>query len=259
MSDENSQMLAGRTGVLIGATGGLGQVMARTFVDAGAQLFVHGRQNTSMLDELRTFAAEAAAADVRSFAEISDLFAKVGAWSDGSIDFIVYAAGVNPTAEPLGEITLDDWDETLSVNLTGAFYTLKASLPLLRKSASPKIVLLSSIFGVESAANRSAYGASKHGLVGLAQSLAREEGDRLHINVVCPGPVWGDNVRQIFQQHAHELGITVEEYVKQRVSRIPAGRFLEPEELARVVALYCSTLTDYVNGQVVRVTGGASE
>jgi 3-hydroxybutyrate dehydrogenase len=252
-------LLEMKRGVLLGATGGLGQAVARGLVNEGARLFVHGYENETILDELNTFAEAGATADLRSPEAIVELFARIRQWCDGSLDFVVYAAGVNPSAAPLRDIARDHWEQTLAVNVSGAFYAIQSALPLLKASPNAKIVLISSIFGVESPANRAAYGASKHALAGLVQSLAREEGDWLHVNALCPGPAWGENVRQIFQRHASERGISVEEYVKERVSKIPAGRFLEPEELAQIVVVFCSTRTDYVNGQLIKITGGASE
>lgn len=258
-TDGDELGLKGKSGIVIGATGGLGEVITRHLANKGANLFVHGHDNEARLHELETVASEGALADLRSEAEILELFAKVASWCKGSLDFVVYAAGLNPSAAITANVTTEHWTDTLAVNVTGAFFSLRAALPIMRQSPNAKVVVISSIFGVESAANRSAYGASKHALHGLVQSLMREEGSWLHINALCPGPAWTENVRNIFQQHARERGITVEEYVKQRVARIPAGRFLEPIELARCVAMFCSPVSDYINGQMIKVTGGASE
>lgn len=252
--------LEGKKGVVFGATGGLGSAIVRKFVGLGADVFAQGAHNEQSLAELLLEQSVVGRlADITNPDEVSAMAVEVSDWCEGALDFVVYCAGVNPSAHVVREISDDDWSFTIAVNLTGAFNAAKAMLPLLKRSSHPKFVVVSSIFGIESPANRGAYGASKHGIVGLVQSLAREEGDWLHINALCPGPAWGDNVRRIFVRHAEERGITLEEYVKERVAKIPAGRFLEPEEFARVVAIFCSPFTDYINGQFVKVTGGASE
>ena len=252
--------LKGTKGLLLGATGGLGLPMARELVSLGAELFVHGNSDSAALATLRTLpGVTGRLADLSDYEGVGRLFAEVDTWCEGSLDFMVYSAGVNPTAEPVSDIEVADWASAIDVNLTGAFYALKFGLPLLRASGHGKIVLISSIFGIESAANRGAYGAAKHGLTGLVQTVAREEGGVVQINALCPGPAWGENVRRIFVQHAKERDISLEDYVKERVAKIPAGRFLEPEELARATAVLCSRYSDYINGETIKITGGASE
>jgi NAD(P)-dependent dehydrogenase (short-subunit alcohol dehydrogenase family) len=258
---QNWLALQGATGVIMGATGGLGRSIARTMSDAGMRLFVHGRSNQSGLEDLKVLPGveRTAVADVRSYDEVREMAAAVGKWCGGRLDAFVYAVGVNPTAAPLNQLALADWDLTMEVNLRGAFLATQALMEYLTVEESGHIVLIASIFGLQSPANRAAYGASKHGMTGLVQTLVREEGSRLHINALAPGPAWGENVRHIFAQHAKREGISVEEYTQSRTSRIPMRRFLNPDELADTVLFLCSSRSSYINGQVIPVTGGAYE
>jgi len=252
--------LHGRSGLVLGATGGLGQAIVAELLAHGARLFVHGATNKSALADLCAHPeVEGQLADFEEPGVIELLFDEVERWCKGELGFMVYCAGVNPSATSVAETDLHHWDRSFAVNTRGAFLALKCGLPLLRGADPGKVVLVSSIFGIEGPANRGAYAASKHALTGLLQSTSKEEGTSVHLNAVCPGPAWGENVMRIFVDHARRRGVSVEEYSKERVRGIPAGRFVEPMEFARVVALYCSRVTDYVSGEVIRVTGGAAQ
>lgn len=259
--NEDWLSLRGAKGVVLGATGGLGRSIVGAMSDVGMQLFVHGRSNKTRLEDLRVLPGveRTAVADVRSQDEVSALAANVGGWCGGRLDAFVYLVGVNPTAATLNQLTVTDWDLTIEVNLRGAFLTVQALMPYLSAADTGHIVLISSIFGLQSPSNRAAYGASKHGMTGLVQSFVREEGSRLHINALAPGPAWGEHIRRIFAQHAKNEGISVEEYTSRRTSRIPMGRFMNPEELANAVLFLCSPRSSYINGQVIAVTGGAHD
>jgi NAD(P)-dependent dehydrogenase (short-subunit alcohol dehydrogenase family) len=252
--------LDGAKGVVLGATGGLGQAISRAMSDAGMRLFLHGRSNRMRLEDLKVLPGveRTALGDVRSYDDVSELAENIADWCDGSIDTFVYAIGVNPTVDDFVDLKVTDWDLTMDVNLRGAFLTTQALMPYL-SAASGHIVLISSIFGLQSPANRAAYGASKHAMTGLVQTLAGEVGSSLHINALAPGPAWGETVRHIFAEHAWHEGISVEEYTRRRFERIPMGRFLNPDELANAVLFLSSSRSSYINGQVIAVTGGAYE
>lgn len=240
--------------LILGATGNLGSALADVLSSNGHRLVLHGHSQSDKLIEIATrVGAEGChCADVTSEAEMGELFAAVG-----QLDAVVYCVGINPTADSVAVMDLANWRRTLEVNLTGAFIATKLAIAALRGSSAPSIVLVSSIFGDETPARRAAYGASKHGLRALVQAVTREEGPWLRINAVCPGPMWSDNVREIFEKHAAAAGITMEEYVLQRVSDIPAGRFMELSECADLVSFLLSQDARFVQGECVRISGGA--
>jgi NAD(P)-dependent dehydrogenase (short-subunit alcohol dehydrogenase family) len=242
--------------LIIGASGELGASIARRLAVAGHQLVLHAFSHSSRLTDLadEIGAMDVLSADVRVESEVNSLMERAN--SIRGLDGLVYAAGINPTASRISDTAYDDWNQTILVNLTGAFLSLRAAIPILRSSTCGSAVLISSVFGLSSPANRGAYGASKHGLTGLVQSAAREEADKVRINAVCPGPMWSENVRQIFSHHAKSVGISVEEYVKQRRSQIPAGRFLELDECASVVEFLLSPSCRFLTGETIRIAGG---
>lgn len=251
--------------LIIGSTGGLGSIIAEKFNEYGAKLFLQGHKNENLLSEFKDRlknVQEVALADISKEEDVEGLYQSVAKCWKNQLDGMVLCSGINPTVAEVKDLSLDDWNRTIAVNLTGPFLCIKHGIPLLKKAKDGKIVIISSIFGIESPPNRGAYGASKHGLTALVQTVSKEEGippDVIHINAICPGPAWGKNVEHIFQQNAKTKGITVEEYSKSRFQEIPAGRFLFPEELAEVAAFLCSDASNYINGTLIKLTGGAIE
>jgi 3-oxoacyl-[acyl-carrier protein] reductase len=244
--------------LIIGASGELGEAIAHKLSNEKHKLILHGYSNLTRLNNIADeVGAEAVfTGDMKDEEQVKTIIENSN--KSENISGIVYSAGINPTADTLENTSSKIWNETLSVNLTGAFLCIKYSLPFLRTQASSSIVLISSTFGISSPANRSAYGASKHGLTGLVQSVAKEEGENVRINGVCPGSMWSENVRNIFSRHAKSVGMSVEDYIKQRRSQIPSGRFLELQECASVVSFLLSKESSFLTGEMIRISGGES-
>ncbi len=245
------------TTLILGASGEVGGATARRLAESDEDLILHSHSQHGNLAGLkdRTRALGTVHGDVSNPDEVQALFEEVDQF--GQIDRMVFAVGINPTATSLVETTTEDWLRTIAVNLTGAFFCVRSAADRMRKlETSSSIVLVSSIFGLNSPANRGAYSASKHGMNGLVQSFAKEEAPRIRINAVCPGPMWTENVRSIFPEHAQSVGISVEEYIKERTSRVPAGRFLELEECASLVAYLLSDKSSMITGESFRISGG---
>jgi 3-oxoacyl-[acyl-carrier protein] reductase len=139
-----------------------------------------------------------------------------------------------------------EWDDVLSVNLTGAFKTVRAALPALRRSDCGRVVFVSSINGLRGSFGQANYAAAKAGLVGLARSLAQELArDAVTVNVVAPGFIDTDMTRALPQA------------VRERaVARTPLGRTGSPEEVGALVRFLCSDTAGFVTGAVVPIDGG---
>jgi NAD(P)-dependent dehydrogenase (short-subunit alcohol dehydrogenase family) len=241
---------------IAGATGDLGTAVARVMGSQGWSLILHGNTRLTQLANLGD--------DLHAEKVIDGDFDSPG-WEvivsnvvecEEVLDALVFCVGINPLAVTADEVPEVEWERILRVNLTSAWRLIAVCLPALRRSEAASVVLVSSVFGVKAPARRLAYSVSKHGLVGLAQTIAQEEDGNVRANAVAAGPMWGENVRRIFQSHAREAGMTIDEYVATRARRIPGRRFVTVEECAQVCAFLASRESLGINGQTIAVDGG---
>src|ERR687885_513404 len=167
----------------------------------------------------------------------------------GRVDVLVNNAGISAIA-PAEQTTLADWNRTLAVNLTGPFLMCREFGKEMLLQGSGSIVNISSVTGLLGVADRAAYNASKHGLIGLTRTLAAEWGGRgVRVNAVCPG--W---VKTEKDQEDQAGGGYTDADIQ---GRTPMGRFAKPEDVAQVVAFLADPkLSGYVNGHALSVDGG---
>lgn len=241
--------------LIVGATGDLGSGVARALHEHDVPLLLHGGSNERALADLTDEVGALAAwtIDLGTTVGVERLKKEIGEY-DG-LDGVVFAAGVNPSAETVGEISDEDWDRIYRVNYWAAWQTIQGALPLLRVNGG-SVVMVSSVFGARTPARRAAYGASKHAIIGLVQAVAQEEAGHVRANAVLPGPMWGENVRRVFQDHAEKEGVSIDEYVASRAARIPRHSFVTVEECANVCRFLVSKESSGINGQSIVVDGG---
>ena len=167
----------------------------------------------------------------------------------GRVDVIVNNAGIS-TIVPAEETTLDDWNRTLAVNLTGPFLMCREFGKAMLEQRSGTIVNVSSVAGLLGISDRAAYNASKHGLIGLTRILAAEWGGRgVRVNAVCPG--W---VKTEIDEEDQGAGGYTDADIE---GRVPMGRCAAPEDVARAVAFLADPgWSGFVNGHTLSVNGG---
>jgi 3-oxoacyl-[acyl-carrier protein] reductase len=242
--------IAGRAVVVTGATRGIGKGIARVFAGAGARVLIVGRD------------AEAAKATVTELseggAEVSYVLADVSRREDcqriaataaerlGGIDVLCANAGIFP-ATPLAEMTDENLDEVLGVNLKGTILTVQACLGPLAASGRGRVILTSSITGpITGFPGWAHYGASKAGQLGFLRTAAIElAGDGITVNAVLPG--------NIVTEGLDELG---EEYQAQMAASIPLRRLGTVEEIGYAALFLATDEAAYITGQTIVVDGG---
>lgn len=280
MSSANTcKPLAGKVAVITGAGrhGGLGEAIALRLAADGATVVLSdiGRSADSAtpdkmiggLDELQAVAegvrrhgqgaVSTVACDVRRWEQVQAL-AEHAVSTHGSLDIWINNAGIGYIMKPLLEVEPQDWNAVIDVNLSGAFFGLKAAAAaMVRQGRGGRIVNIASQAAKSGFAQAQAYTASKHGLVGLVRSAAIELGPHgITVNNVCPNHVTTGLGAWQNEYFAAQQGKTLEQYLADMRARIPLGRAGLPEDTAKAVAFLCSPQADYITAESMNVSGG---
>jgi NAD(P)-dependent dehydrogenase (short-subunit alcohol dehydrogenase family) len=240
-----------RVAVVTGAARGIGHKVSLVLAERGYAVAANDLSvPEKTLEELERVGAEALAipGDISDEETVREMVRDV-IEGFGRIDVLVNNAGISAIV-PAEQTTLADWNQVLAVNLTGPFLTSREFGGEMLRQGSGSIVNISSVAGLLGIANRTAYNASKHGLIGLTRTLAAEWGGRgVRVNAVCPG--W---VKTEMDQEDQASGDYTDEDIEDRT---PMGRFATPEDIAQAVAFLAdSRLSGYVNGHTLSVDGG---
>jgi NAD(P)-dependent dehydrogenase (short-subunit alcohol dehydrogenase family) len=247
----NSRKLQGKTALITGASKGLGKAMALALAEAGARLALVSR-NLEQLDETaaaaRKLGAEAAVfqTDVTDETQITRL-EKAVAGKFGKLQILINNAGIN-IRKAVTDFTLDEWRQVMDTNLTGVFLMCRAFVPQIKGQGYGRIINLTSIMSHVSIAGRTAYCASKTGLLGFTRALALELApEKITVNGISPGPFATEMNTQLMQNP---------ELNQQFISKIPLGRWGRVEEVGQLAVYLCSEDASFVTGTDFLIDGG---
>ena len=246
-------VLEGRVGLVTGSSRGIGRAIALRLARAGADIVVHYRGSADAANvaiaEIEALGrhAHAIQADVSRVPEVQRLVSEAIAHF-GKVDLLVNNAGME-LHSPFWDVSEEDYDRVLDVNLKGAFFTTQAVVRHLRQTRRPgKIINISSIHEDLPFPNFTPYAASKGGLRMLTRTLAVElRGTGITVNAIAPGAIETDINRELLRQP---------EKLDQLLSEIPLGRLGKPEDVAAIAAFLASPDAGYVNGATYFVDGG---
>jgi 3-oxoacyl-[acyl-carrier protein] reductase len=242
--------LAGRTVLVTGAPGGLGQEICREFAAEGAHVAIH---HLGQAEEAAALAAELAAEGVRTVVVEGDVtdwdavaafVAEVEA-SLGPIDVLVNNAGFMTSGRIL-DMTLEEWRRTLSIDLDGVFIVSRHVVGGMVERGSGSVINMSSQLASKGAEDFSSYCAAKAGVLGLTRAMARELGPTVRVNAVAPGPITTPMTETSFD----------EELTRQRTAGLVAGRMGRATEVAPAVVFLASDGASFIHGQTLNVNGG---
>ena len=249
-----------KVAVITGGGSGIGAAICRMFAAEGAAVAV----TDIRLPAAQEIAAEIVRAGGRAGSwafDVSDRPAVEQAADQiekqlGPMDIWVNNAGISPIV-PFLECSEELWDQTLRINLTGAFIGCQAAIRRMLPRRQGVVLNMSSQSGKVGNSQYAAYCASKFGIIGLTQSLAVEfAGDRIRVNALCPGVVMTPLWDQMSGDYARKRNLNLEEVRPYLERKIPMGRLCTPEDVARTAVFLASDDAAYLTGQAINVSGG---
>ena len=254
--------LSGKTAIVTGAASGIGKEIAATFAREGANVVIadlNPEAAQAAADEIGTMGPGAMAVhmDVTSEDEVNKGVAAVVA-RYGTVDILVSNAGIQ-IVHPIEEFPFSEWKKLLSIHLDGAFLTTKACLPHMYKgSRGGSIIYTGSVHSKEASVLKSAYVTAKHGLIGLAEVVAKEGAKHnVRANVICPGFVRTPLVDKQIPEQAKSLGISNDEVIKNVMLKDTVdGQFTTVQDVAEVALLFASFPSNALTGQSLVVSHG---
>ncbi|WP_420343622.1 3-hydroxybutyrate dehydrogenase [Paenirhodobacter sp.] len=251
--------LAGKTAVVTGSNSGIGLGVARELAKAGADIVLNSFTDR---DEDHKLAADLGAefgvkgryikADMSKGAECRALVEQAG-----QVDILVNNAGIQHVA-PIDQFPVEKWDAIIAINLSSAFHTTAAALPLMRKAGWGRIINIASAHGLTASPFKSAYVAAKHGIVGFTKVTALETAEEpITCNAICPGYVLTPLVEAQIPDQMKTHNMSREEVIKKvMLDRQPSKEFATVEEMGGTAVFLCSAAAAQITGTTISVDGG---
>ena len=258
-----NRQLSGKTALVTGSTSGIGLGIAHALAAEGANIVFNGFGDAAAIAELQQQTASQfgvktaySGADMTKPAEIEKMIADAIA-QFGSIDILVNNAGIQFVAN-VEDFPADRWDAIIAINLSSAFHTSRHALPKMKEKNWGRIINIASAHGLVASAGKSAYVASKHGIVGLTKVTALENAHTgVTANAICPGWVLTPLVQKQVDARAAANNIPIEQAKRELLlEKQPSGEFVTPEQLGALAVFLCSDAASQVRGAAWNMDGG---
>ena len=252
-------MLKGKTALVTGSTSGIGLGLAKALAAQGANLVMNGfGEVDAAVAQVKALGAQVSyhGADMSKPAEIEAMVRHAEA-TFGGVDILVNNAGIQHVAR-VENFPPERWDAVIAINLSSAFHASRFALPGMQVRNWGRILNIASVHGLVASAEKSAYVAAKHGLVGLTKVTALENATSgVTCNAICPGWVLTPLVQKQVDAKAAALGISNEEAKRQLLAeKEPSLQFTTPEELGSLAVFLCSVAANNVRGVAWNMDGG---
>jgi 3-hydroxybutyrate dehydrogenase len=252
-------MLQGKTALVTGSTSGIGLGIAKALAQQGANIVLNGFGDAEgPKAEISALGVKVAyhGADMSKSSEIEAMM-KFAADTFGRVDILVNNAGIQHVAK-IEDFPIERWDAIIAINLSSAFHATRLALPAMKAANWGRIINVASIHGLVGSAEKSAYVAAKHGVVGLTKVTALENATTgVTCNAICPGWVLTPLVQKQVDAKAVAMGLSNEEAKKQLLQeKEPSMQFTTPEELGELAVFFCSAAGNNVRGVAWNMDGG---
>jgi NAD(P)-dependent dehydrogenase (short-subunit alcohol dehydrogenase family) len=255
--------LDNQVAIITGGGQGIGQRIALAFVAEGATVVVTGRTPATLSETVSLVTAAggkalALTADVAVPADCDRMVAETLA-AFGRVDILVNNAGIAGVTKSTIDMSLDEWNQVIDIDLTGPWLCARAALPTMLAAGGGVILNISSAAGRIGYAMRSPYAAAKWGLIGLTQTWAREWGTQgIRCNCICPGAIEGDRINRVIAARAESIGQPVERVRAGFLTNTSMARMATEDEVANVAVMLCSPGGSALTGQTINVDCGTN-
>ena len=255
----NQKKLFNKKIIISAAADGIGWSIAQECMLNGAIVYISDKNNESLdeiskhdLYEKQLFLDKVNAHDAQ---EVENYFNKIKNKVD-SVDALINNVGIAGPTGKLDELNINDWKETLDININSHFYYTKFSIPLIKKNNGGSIINLSSTAGLFGFPLRSPYAASKWAVIGMTKSLAVELGEfNIRVNAICRGAVSGDRMKRVIEAKAKSLGVKEESIQKDYESMTSLKTFVDKKDVSNIAVFLLSDQAKNISGQVMAVDG----
>ena len=248
--------LKGQRVLVTAGAGGIGRAIADTLTSLGARVAVCDVSDEALASARETLQLEAAVkADVSDEGDVARLFSTVQE-TLGGLDALINNAGIAGPTGGVDEIDPADWRRCLDIGLTGQFLCARLAVPMLKAAGGGAIVGMSSVAGKFGYAFRTPYSASKFGVIGFCESLAKELGPHnIRVNAILPGIIEGPRIEKVISDRASQVGVSYEDMKARYLGNISLRRMTSPYDVAATVAFLLSNAGSNVSGQSICVDG----
>ena len=241
--------LKNKTAVITGGAQGFGLDIAKKFLSSGAKVNIWDIDRTQIkkaIKSVNNINLSFNIVDVTDFRSVEKTVKKIT--KDSKIDILINSAGITGPTTQLWNYKINDWNKILEINLNGTFHCCKSIVPYMIKNKYGRIVNIASVSGKDGNANASAYSSSKAGVLALTKSLGKELAKyNIAVNAITPAGAKTRILNQMTKKH-----------VKQMLSKVPRGRFLELNELSSMVCWLSSEENSFSTAAVFDISGGRS-
>lgn len=256
-------MLKGKVAIVTGSTSGIGLGIAEVLASQQCDVMMNGFGDEKMIAALQSRLQRQYKVKIgyhgADMAQPDEVHAMVKATRRelGSVDILINNAGIQHVAS-IEEFPRAKWDAVIAINLSAPFHSTQAAIPHMRKKKWGRIINIASAHGLVASKQKSAYTASKHGLIGLTKVTALElAGSGITCNAICPGWVLTPLVQRQVDQRAHDKRIKPKEAELELVSeKQPSQQFITPEQIGKLVLFLCSSGADQMTGASLSMDGG---
>ena len=256
-------LLQGKTALVTGSTSGIGLGIAEALAAQGANLVINGFGEAAAIEALQGQLKQQYGIDVlyhgADMSKPSEIAAMIEAANSrfGGVDVLVNNAGIQYVAN-VEDFPIERWDAIIAINLSSAFHTTRLVLPSMKQRNWGRIINLASVHGLVASAQKSAYVAAKHGLIGLTKSVALETAQTgVTCNAICPGWVLTPLVQKQVDDRAARENVSNDEAKKRLLGeKQPSQEFVTTQQLGELAVFLCSPAASQVRGVAWNMDGG---